>query len=113
MPLSETSSSQGKESKARRHSSRLGCSNSEKRPPPGLSAPGAALADHEIVEGIFGDLPPQILVGAERHVGIGDLLEFGIFGAELRIEIVGGLVAGLDHILRKQPQFGAADHEAF
>src|ERR1700678_884376 len=80
------------------------CLSSALRPP---------LADHEIVEGIFRHLPPQILVGAEREIGIGDLLEARTVGAELAVEIIGGLVAGLHDVLRKQPQLRAADDEAF
>jgi hypothetical protein len=68
------------------------------------SPPGAALADHEIVERIFGHLPPQIFVRAEGQIGLGDRLEFRVLPAELGVKIMGRLKAGFEHLLREESE---------
>src|SRR5207237_9241923 len=57
------------------------------------SAAGAR-ADHEAVVGVFGDLPPQIFVGAVGLHGVDRLLEVGILGRDLRPQFVGRLQTG-------------------
>src|SRR3974390_2032961 len=54
------------------------------------SAAGAG-ADHEAVEGVFGNLPPQILIRAVGLHRINRLLEIRIFRRDLRPQFVGRL----------------------
>src|SRR5271166_2515228 len=68
------------------------------------SAPGAALADHEIVERIFGHLPPEIFVRAEGQIGVGDRLEPRILQAQLRVKIVGRLETDFEDFLREEAE---------
>src|SRR5262245_4156150 len=60
----------------------------------------AALRRHrevEVVEGVFGDAEPQILVGAERLQAVVDLLELGILGRKLVVVLVGLVEARFEH----------------
>src|SRR3978361_1203264 len=52
-----------------------------------LSAPRAR-ADHEAVKGIFGNLPPQILVGAIRLHRVDRLLKVRILAGEFSPQFV-------------------------
>src|ERR1700748_1114609 len=44
--------------------------------------------DHEAVVGVLGDLPPQIFLVLEGHQAVVDLLEVGIGGRSLRVDLV-------------------------
>src|ERR1700758_3707245 len=50
-----------------------------------------ARADHEAVVGVFGNLPPQILIGAVGLHCIDRLLEVRVLGGDLGPQFVGGL----------------------
>src|SRR5262245_60186000 len=63
-----------------------------------------ARADHEAVEAVFGDLPPQILIGTEGHDGVVDRLEVGIGGGGFRVKLVGCPERRFHHGLRKRTQ---------
>ena len=52
-----------------------------------------AQADRVAVEAVLGDLPPQILLGAEGHHVVVDLLEVGILGRGLGIDLLRRLEA--------------------
>src|SRR5439155_12449573 len=82
-----------------RFPSRSHCGNEKARPPGevGLSrsttlglrrSAAGARADHEAVVGIFGNLPPQIFVGAVGLHGVDRLLEVGVLGRDLAPQFV-------------------------
>ena len=73
----------------------------------GVSAPRAH-AHHEIVEAHLGDLSPEIGIAAERHQAVEHLLKHRICFRQLRVDVIGGLVASLHHILRERSQLRAA-----
>ena len=75
------------------------------------SALGAALANHEIVERIFGHLPPEIFVRAEGQVGIGDRLEPSVLQAQLRVKTIGRLEADFEDFLREEAQLRPSHNE--
>ena len=54
--------------------------------------------------GVFGDLPPQILVVAEPPASFPDLLEVRVLGRDFGIEFVGRLQAGFHHVLRERAE---------
>src|SRR3954447_12746922 len=64
-----------------------------------FSLPARARADHERVEGVFGNLPPQILVGTVGLHRVDRLLEVGVLGGEFGPQLVGRLQAGLQHFV--------------
>ena len=62
----------------------------------GLSQRLLALLDHHVVViGVVGELQPQVLVGAKRFDRLPVLLEILVLGADLEIDLVGGLEAGV------------------
>ena len=62
------------------------------------SAAGAR-ADHEAVVGVFGNLPPQILVGAVGLHRVDRLLEVGVLARDFGPQLVGRLQAGFQHFV--------------
>src|SRR5262249_25679746 len=79
-------------------------------PPPVDLRPRAG-ADHEIVIAEFPDLPPQVLVIAERLNGIPDLLVIGVCGRGFDIDFMGCLQTCFHDRLRKRPQLRAARNQ--
>lgn len=63
-----------------------------------ILAAGAG-TDHVVVEGVFGNLPPEIFVVAEGHHVVMNLLELRIFSRFFRIHFIGGLVASIHDFL--------------
>src|SRR5579871_6979606 len=94
----------------------------QKAPEPGLrgvkgfktydfgSSPRAG-ADLVGVEGIFSDLPPQILIAAEGGYRIPDFLEVRVLGGSFRINLVRGLVAGVHDLRREGMQLRPVRHQ--
>ena len=72
-----------------------------------------AIADQEGVVGVFGDLPPQILVAAVGDHRVIDFLEIGIAGRHLVVEFERGLQARVHHRRRERRQLGAGGDEPF
>src|SRR3546814_12753057 len=66
---------------------------------------------HEVVVGALGDLQPEVLVAAERHHRLVDLLEVGVLRRDLVKGFVGSLETGLQHLERERPQLGAAGNQ--
>src|SRR5207302_1959100 len=56
-------------------------------PPPDFESGARAIADQEAVIGVFGHLPPQILVVAEGERRFPALLEIRIGGGDLVVEL--------------------------
>src|SRR6202035_5473986 len=65
------------------------------------------LADHVVVIGRLADLVPLILLEAERHHGVVQLLDPLVLGADLGIELAGGLEGGIENLGRERPQLRA------
>src|SRR5215211_7145822 len=78
-------------------------------PAPG-SAPGAR-PDHEVVEGVLGHLPPEVFLVAEGAQALVHLLEVGVLGRDLLIDLVRGLEGRLHDVLAERPQLGACADE--
>src|ERR1700722_17068187 len=76
-----------------------------------VSARGAR-ADHESVIGIFGDLPPEIFLVAERHDVVPGLLERRVLRRGFGIDLVRGLVGRLHDGRRERAQLRAAREQA-
>src|SRR5215831_15561860 len=68
-------------------------------------------ADHEAVEGVFRNLPPQILVVAECLHRIQNLLVIGVGSRRFGINLVRRLQACLHHRLRERTQLRAGRDE--
>src|SRR3546814_15848608 len=66
---------------------------------------------HEVVVGALGDLQPAVLVAAERHHRLVDLLEVGVLRRDLVKGFVGSLETGFQHLERALPQLGAAGNQ--
>src|ERR1044072_2467952 len=71
-----------------------------------------AVADHEGIVGVFGDLPPQILVIAERERRLPDLLEVLIRARDFLVELERGLEAGVHDGGRERTKLRAAGDQA-
>src|SRR5437588_12366778 len=84
-----------------------GVALSDEKPP----SDARAVADQVGVVGVFGDLPPQILVVAERQGRLPDLLEIGIRGRNLVVKFERGLQAGIHHAWRKRAQLRASRYQ--
>src|SRR5258705_12042794 len=69
-------------------------------------------ADHEGLEGIFRDLPPEISVVAEFRLRVQDLLEVRIDRGGLGVDLVRRLQAGLHNRLAEWAQLGPGRHQA-
>src|SRR5207249_1163376 len=65
-------------------------------------------ADHEAVEAVFRHLPPQVLIAAEGHDRVIDLLEVGVAGRELGVDFVRRLERRIHHRRRERAQLRAA-----
>ena len=68
---------------------------------------------HEAVEREFGDLHPGqrfVAIGAQTRI---HLAEMRIALGKIRIDLVGGTVAGFQHLLRERTQLRAGHEQAF
>src|SRR6478735_10140294 len=70
-----------------------------------------ARADHEAVEGVFGNLPPKVLVGAVGLHRIDRLLEVGVLGGEFGPQLVGRLETGFQHFVGEGTQLRATGNQ--
>src|ERR671910_2959387 len=75
-------------------------------------SPPRAGADHEVVEGVLGDLPPEVLLVAEGPERIVHLLEVGVLPRDLVIDLVRGLERRFKDFLAERPQLRAGADEA-
>src|SRR5262249_13251417 len=75
------------------------------------SGPGPRLNQIGIVR-IFGELPPQILVIAERENRVPYFLKFGIGGGQLIVELEGSLETGVEDEWGKRFKAHIPGHQA-
>jgi len=69
-------------------------------------------SDHEGVVGVFGDLPPQVFVVAERDDRIPDLFVVGIAARGFRVHLFGRLQTGLHNRRREWSKLGTIRNQS-
>ena len=71
------------------------------------------ITDHEGLEGVFGDLPPQIFIVAEGVNGSQHLLVIGILGRFFGVDLIGRLQTRVHDRLTERAQLHAIRDQAF
>src|SRR5258705_11469941 len=79
---------------------------------PCRSAAGAR-ADHEAVVSIFGNLPPQILVGTIGLHRVDGFFEVGVLGGNFSPQLVGRLQTGFQYFVGEGTKLGAVGDQTF